>query len=42
MDKQKRGSPLKIETKFVTAEELRQIIYSNYIPEYTRYEFYKK
>ena len=37
-----KGSPLKIETKFVTKEKLTKIIKSNYIPNYTRFEFYKK
>ena len=36
------GSPLKIETKFVTEEQLTEIVYSNNIPKYIRFEFYKK
>lgn len=36
------GSPLKIETKFVTKDELTEIVYSNVIPKYIRFEFYKK
>tara|TARA_R110000851_G_scaffold292063_1_gene446465 strand:+ start:274 stop:417 length:144 start_codon:yes stop_codon:yes gene_type:complete len=36
------GSPLKMETKFVTKDELTKIIHSNYIQNYTRFEFYKK
>ena len=41
MEKRK-GSPLKIETKFVTKDELTKIVKSNFIPDYTRFEFYKK
>lgn len=37
-----KGSPLKMETKFVTKEELTKIVYSNFIPKYTIFEFYKK
>lgn len=36
------GSPLKIETKFVTKDELTEIVYSNNIPKYIRFQFYKK
>lgn len=38
----RKGSPLKIETKFVTKDEMTKIVHSNYIPKYTRFEFYKK
>lgn len=37
-----KGSPLKIETKFVTQGELTKILKSNYIPNYIRFELYKK
>lgn len=37
-----KGSPLKTETKFVTQDELTKIVKSKYIPNYTRFEFYKK
>ena len=38
----REGSPLKMETKFVTKEELTKIVYENSIQEYVTYEFYKK
>ena len=37
-----KGSPLKIETKFVNNDELKKIVYSNCIPKYIRFEIYKK
>ncbi len=37
-----KGSPLKMETKFVTREKLTEIVYSNIIPKYTIFELYKK
>jgi len=37
-----KGSPLKIETRFITKEQMTEIIYSNNIPIYTKFELYKK
>ena len=36
------GSPLRIETKFVTLEEMEYIINKDIVNEYVRYELYRK
>lgn len=36
-----KKSTLKIETKFVTKEELKKIISTNNIPNYTKFELYE-